>query len=1151
MSDFVHLHNHSDFSLQDGAQTVEMLCNRCDDLGMSTIALTEHGNLFSMLPFYKEARKKGLKPILGCEVYVAVTNHKEKKQISTSTGKKWGYNHLVLLVQNQIGYKNLIKLISIGYLDGFYYRPRIDKDLLRQYNEGLICTSGCLAGEVTNHAANGNYEEAKKAALQYAEIFPDRFYLELQNHKIPEEDRAREILIKLSKELGLPLVATNDCHYSMKDHWEAHDVLFCLGTDKMRTDTNRVQYEPEQFYIKSVDEMVKLFPGVPQALENTIKIAESCDVEIKMGEYHLPAFPIPKNDKNITPDEYLKQICIEGLKSKYPQITPEINQRLSFELNVIQKMGFAGYFLITQDFVKYAKNNDIPVGPGRGSAAGSLVAFCTGITNVDPIKYNLLFERFLNPERITMPDIDIDFCIEGRERVINYIKGQYGHDSVAQIITFGTMKAKSVLRDVGRVLGLSYGEVDKIAKMVPNELKMTLEKAEKMNPDLKKIEKLDNTHKDLMNFSKVLEGMHRHASTHAAGVVITPGPLTDYVPLFKNPSTGDIATQVDMNSLEDLGILKMDFLGLRNLTVIDKAVKMIKKNHNKLIEIEKISLEDPQVYKMFSNAKTTGVFQFESDGMREHLKNLKPTSIKDLIAMNALYRPGPMANIPKFISRKNGKTPIKYLHPSLEPVLKETYGIIVYQEQVMQISQIIGGFTLAQGDMLRRAMGKKKAKLMAAFKIDFVDGAAKKNIDKKVSVEIFDLLEKFAQYGFNKSHSTAYALVAYQTAWLKTHYPAEFFAANLSSEMFNTDRVVSLLSSAKRNNLTILPPNINTSYSDFRALNNENIAYGLAAVKNIGSKAADFLANYREKSGKYSNIFEICSIDSHTLNRKVFESLICSGACDELYKNRAELFDNIDLMLKWGQKQSMEAASGQESLFTSSTEDHDATYPTFVKVEGWTNEEALIKEKNVLGFYLSGSPLEKHQLDLDEFSNINLDKIPEKKPKTIKLGGIVQKINKRYDKKNRQWAIIELHGNIGKADVFVFSNVFEKYNNLLIEDECLFITGTPSNRDEEDDSLKLIAEKIYPLSNIRQTLSQSINILITPNHTMEDMLDKLKLLSKENAGQCSLMLHLKSENGGIQKIKSNEVKVSSNINFLKELRSVFDDKNVWIGAGER
>ena len=798
MSDFIHLHNHSDYSLQDGAQSVQMLCDRVDDLGMNSIALTEHGNLFSMIPFYQAAKKKGINPILGCEMYISVGSHTEKKQIVTSTGKKWGYNHLILLVQNEIGYKNLMKLVSIGYLEGFYYKPRVDKDLLRKYNEGLICTSGCLAGEINQYAANDDYDNAKKAAIEYSEIFPDRFYLEIQNHQIPEEYASHSILKRLSQDLNIPLVATNDCHYALKEHWEAHDVLFCLGTDKSRDDPNRLRYEPQQFYIKSTDEMYSLFKDIPQALENTLKIAESCNLEIPMGEYHLPVFPIPKDNGVNDGDSFLRLLCIQGLKKRYNNITNEIQQRLDFELNVIKKMGFAGYFLITQDFVKYAKNSHIPVGPGRGSAAGSIVAYCTGITDVDPIKYNLLFERFLNPERISMPDIDIDFCIEGREKVINYIKDQYGKESVAQIITFGTMKAKSVLRDVGRVLGLSYGEVDQIAKMVPNELKMTLEKAEKMNPELKKIASIDETHKELIDFSKVLEGMHRHASTHAAGVVIAPGPLTDYVPLFKSPSTGDISTQIEMTELEDLGLLKMDFLGLRNLTVINKAVLMIEKNHNLSVDISQIDLEDQKVYSMFADGRTTGIFQFESDGMREYLKQLKPTTIGDLIAMNALYRPGPMSNIPEFINRKNGASKIDYIHTSLEPILKETYGIIVYQEQVMQISQIIGKFTLAQGDMLRRAMGKKKADLMAGFKVEFVNGAVEQNIEKKLAVEIFDILEKFAKYGFNKSHSTAYAIVAYQTAWLKTHYPAEFMAANLSSEMADTEKVVKLIVSAKK-----------------------------------------------------------------------------------------------------------------------------------------------------------------------------------------------------------------------------------------------------------------------------------------------------------------------------------------------------------------
>jgi DNA polymerase-3 subunit alpha len=1146
MSDFIHLHNHSDFSLQDGAQSVEMLCNRCDDLNMGSIALTEHGNLFSMIPFYKEARKCGLKPILGCEMYVSVGNHTEKKQITTALGKKWGYNHLILLVQNETGYKNLIKLVSIGYLEGFYYRPRVDKALLKKYSEGLICTSACLAGEVNQYAAQNDYEGAKGVVLEYMEIFPDRFYLELQNHNIPEELASHAIIKKLSDELDVPLVATNDCHYALEEHWEAHDVLFCLGTDKNRDDPNRLRYEPKQFYIKSTDEMYHLFKDSPRALENTLKIAESCDLEITMGEYHLPTFPIPHKNSVGDGDGYLRKLCLNGLKKRYRDITPEIQKRLDFELEVIKKMGFAGYFLITQDFVKYAKDSHIPVGPGRGSAAGSIVAYATGITDVDPIKYNLLFERFLNPDRISMPDIDIDFCIEGREKVINYIKDRYGHDSVAQIITFGTMKAKSVLRDVGRVLGLSYSDVDRIAKMVPNELKITLEKAEKMNAELRKIASIDDTHRELMDFSKVLEGMNRHASTHAAGVVITPGSLTEYVPLFKNPSTGDIATQVEMGALEDLGLLKMDFLGLRNLTVINKTVLMVEKTRHDNIDIAKISLEDEVVYELFTQARTTGIFQFESVGMREYLKQLKPSCIGDLIAMNALYRPGPMANIPEFIARKSGNSKIDYIHPDLEPVLRETYGIIVYQEQVMQISQIIGGFTLAQGDMLRRAMGKKKADVMAAFKVDFIDGAVKRKYDKKMAVEIFDLLEKFAQYGFNKSHSTAYALVAYQTAWLKTHYPAEFISANLSSEMDDTDKVVKLLASAKKMGIEILPPDINTSYAEFHALNNTCIAYGMTAIKNMGSKAAQAVVEGREKSGAYNNIFDLCKINSHLINRKSIEALIQSGACDNLDGHRAQLFEIIDGALRWGQKMCEDALSSQENLFNADTTETVIAPPSLPNVDKWPTEECLRREKEIIGFYLSGNPLEKYFDDINEFANINLSEIPEKKPPNIRIGGIIQSVNSRYDKKNRPWAIVELSGTAGKADIFVFNDVYEKTKGILHEDRCVFIKGTPSDREEDGDILKMIAADIFPIEHAREKLSRHINILIDSAQDNEGLLESLKGLAEKNRGRCSLIFHLKANNGMIQRIRAGKISVSASKDFIRRLRDLFGDNHVWI-----
>ena len=858
----------------------------------------------------------------------------------------------------------------------------------------------------------------KKAALEYTEIFPDRFYLELQNHDIPEEKKSHVILKKLSKELGIPLVATNDCHYCLESHSDAHDALFCLGTGKDVYDQNRLRYEPGKFYVKSADEMYKIFPDTPDALENTVKIAEQCNVEIPLGEYHLPAYPV---DKDTSPDEYLKKLCHQGLKLRYNKLDSVISKRLEHELSIIKKMGYAGYFLITQDFVNYAKNTGIPVGPGRGSAAGSLVAYATGITDVDPLQYNLLFERFLNPERVTMPDIDIDFCIEGREKVIDYIKEKYGHKSVAQIITFGTMKAKSVIRDVGRVLGMSYAEVDSIAKLVPNELNIKLDKATKLNPELGATAKKSESHKNLMEYSKILEGCHRHASTHAAGVVIAPGPLTDYVPLFKNSSTNDIATQVDMNGLEDLGLLKLDFLGLRNLTVINKTLDLIRSRHNKKIEINKINLDDKNVYKnIFSSANTIGVFQFESDGMREYLTQLKPNCIEDLVAMNALYRPGPMANIPEFINRKQGKITncIYYIH-NLEKILKETYGIIVYQEQVIQISSDIGGFSLAESDMMRRAMGKKKTKLMASYKIQFIQGAKEKNVPEKVAIELFELLEKFTDYGFNKCHSVPYAMIAYQTAWLKNYYPIEFLTANISSNINDTNNVVKLIGDGKRMGITINPPDINLSDPDFTILDDTTMQYGLAAIKNVGYKASIQIADYRKKNGNYHNIFDLATSDTQQINKKVIESLILVGACQCLDKSRAELFNSIEKIINFSTKFYKNQNRNQESLFNS-TNDSKVHYPALESCEPWPVEKELKYEKELLGFYLSHNPLAQYEEDFIELSTIDSNGRNMFNSEEVRTGGIISNINLRYDKNGKQWSILTLDTLFGSLQIYVF-----------------------------------------------------------------------------------------------------------------------------------
>ena len=1142
MSEFVHLHNHTDYSLLDAAQSIDMMCDRLTDINMDSIAVTEHGNLFSLIPFYKQAKKNGIKPIMGCEVYVATGNHKDRH--IDKNAKKWNYHHLLLLVQNDTGLKNLIKLVSIGFLSGFYYKPRVDKELIREYSEGLICTSGCLAGEVNYYASIDDYDNAKRAALDYKDIFGDRFFLEIQNHGIKEELKSHKILSKLSTDLNIPLVATNDNHYAFEEHSESHDILFCCGMGKELSDSNRLRYEPRQFYIKTQDEMHKIFKNYPGAIENTCKISEMCNAEISMGSYHLPMFPIPGLDGEGDPDEYLRNLCLNGLKDRYNEITPTIQKRLDYELDIIKTMGFAGYFLITQDFVNYAKENHIPVGPGRGSAVGSIVSYASGITDLDPLKYNLLFERFLNPDRISMPDIDIDFCVNGRERVIDYIKSKYGKTSVAQIITFGTMKAKSSIRDVGRVMGMPYGQVDNIAKMIPNDPKMTIDKAMKLNKDLKNTYDENDTVRSLIDHSKVLEGMNRHASTHAAGIVIAPGPLTDYVPLYKNPSTNDITTQADMKSVEDLGLLKMDFLGLRNLTVIDKTLKIIKRRHNKEIDIRSIDLSDPKVFQLFAKGKTVGIFQFESSGMQEHLKSLQPEAFEDLIVMNSMYRPGPMGNIPEYIKRKHGKSEIKYLHPSLEEILKESCGIIVYQEQVMQIANTVGGFTLAQSDLMRKAMGKKKKRLMAGFKTDFVNGAKSNKINEKTAIEIFELLEKFAAYGFNKSHSAAYALIAYQTAWLKTYYPAEYYAANLSSDINDTDKVVKLIDDAKSLDVKVLAPDVKMSHPDFRVIDDQTISYGLAAIKNVGYKAAEDIAKSRDEHN-YSTIFDLCKIESTAVNKKTLESLILSGACDELDGHRAQQFESIDKVVHFGQLYNKQINKNQESLFGGDGVEIDIPTPALADAEEWSNDECLSREKELIGFYLSGNPLEPYETDLTDFEISSV----KGKDSELRLGGLISSSKLLFDKRNNQWAIITLERMSSKAEIFIFSDLYNQVKDLIHENSLIFVSGKLSNRQSEyDDVLKIIADDIIDIKRVRDKLSRHINVKLSYNQGNKDILSKIHSIAHSNKGHCRFVLNIESSTGYIQRIVSNDLNVSSSIELINQLRELLGDENVWIDS---
>ena len=1137
-SEFIHLHNHSDNSLLDGAQNVPSVLETITDLGMDSVALTEHGNLFGAVSFYKKAKDKNIKPIIGCEVYVAKGSRFQKDR-SSGMGQ---YNHLVLIAQNYQGYKNLMKIVTHGYLEGFYYKPRVDTEILQKYNEGIICLSACLKGILPETLIYNGLEAGKKVAEEYSSIFPGRYYIELQNHGIPEELQNIQLATKLAKEMNLPIIATNDAHYAKKEHYKAHDVHICIGTGKHLSDKNRLKYPGNEFYFKSQDEMFSLFKQFPEALENTRALTDSVDLEIPMEDYHLPWYSIPGDKKSKDIDEYLKTLCSKGLKIKYENINSEINNRLDYELSVIKKMGFASYFLITADFVEYAKKNKIPVGPGRGSAPGSIVSYALGITNIDPLKHNLIFERFLNPDRISMPDIDIDFCVERRGQVIDYLKSIYGEDSVTQIITFGKMNARAVIRDVGRVMSYSYSEVDKIAKMIPEGPKVTLDQALKQNSDLRSVSQTN--YKELIDNAKVLEGMTRHASIHAAGVVVAPGDLTDFVPLYRS-SQGDVTTQYDMKELESIGLLKMDFLGLRNLTVIDKTVDLIKKRFDKEIDIDKIDMEDPKVYELFAKGLTVGIFQFESAGMREFLKKLKPKGIDGLIAMNALYRPGPMQNIDRYIKRAHGKEKVEYVHPLLEEALKETYGIIVYQEQVMQIANIIAGFTLSEADEMRRAIGKKIRSLMDQMADKFVKGAVKNGLSKGKAKQIFELIDKFAQYGFNKSHSVAYSYIAYQTGWLKTHYTAEFMSANLTSEMNNTNKVVVLINECRKLDIKVHAPDINNSGINFEPVNDKEISFGLNAVKNVGVKALEQCIEVRNKHGKFQSIFDFISkVDQRLVNKKVLESLILAGAFDSLNENRAQLFEAVDLAINYGNQVDKQTNKNQINLFGDQEE--LVKVPDLPIIEDWDNQEKLSKEKEVLGIYVSGNPLIKYADIIEELSNYDFsEKQILKENSIVKIGGAVTNFKLHFDKKNQQMAFFNLDCLGGQAEAIIFHDAFDKYKEIIKDNNIVFLVGHTSTQNDFAD-LKLIVDEVIPINHAKKVLKLTeVNIRL-PKNSSKDLMNEIVELANGNKGDHSFVVHIPGENSKERTIVSKKIKVSNNNQFLVLLRDLLGESNVWI-----
>ena len=1076
---FSHLHVHTEYSLLDGSNKIKEYVARVKELGMNSAAITDHGVMYGVIDFYREAKKNGIKPILGCEVYVA-PNSRFDREI---TGGEDRYYHLVLLAENNTGYSNLMKIVSKGFVDGYYYKPRVDKSLLREYHEGIIALSACLAGEVPRYISKGLYDNAKKAALEYQEIFgKDNFFLELQDHGIPEQGIVNQRLLQMSEELGIELVATNDVHYTYAEDEKPHDILLCIQTGKKLQDENRMRYEGGQYYVKSPEEMANLFPYALQALENTQKIADRCDVEIEFGVTKLPKYDVPDG---MTSWEYLNKLCYEGLERRYENPPEELRERLKYELDTIQHMGYVDYFLIVWDFINYAKRHDIAVGPGRGSAAGSIVSYCLEITNIDPMRYQLLFERFLNPERVSMPDIDVDFCFERRPEVIDYVMRKYGKDRVVQIVTFGTLAARGVIRDVGRVMDLPYAFVDNIAKMIPQELNITIDKALKMNSELRSTYESDEQVKYLIDMCKRLEGLPRHSSMHAAGVVISQKSVDEYVPLSR-ASDGTIVTQFTMTTLEELGLLKMDFLGLRTLTVIQNAVNLAKQK-NPDFQIDKIDYNDQAVLDYIGTGKTDGIFQLESAGMKGFMKELKPHSLEDIIAGISLYRPGPMDFIPQYIKGKNDASSITYDCPQLEPILAPTYGCIVYQEQVMQIVQALAGYTLGRSDLLRRAMSKKKGDVMQKERQIFVygdeetgvPGCIKNGIDEKTANKIYDEMIDFAKYAFNKSHAAAYAVVSYQTAFLKYYYPVEYMAALMTSVIENPSKVAAYIYACRQMNIKILPPDINRGYADF-SVDEGNIRYGLAAIKSIGKPIIQTIVEERKEYGEFKNLEDFISRMStrEALNKRAIENFIKAGALDCLGGTRKQFMSIYIQIVDHVNQEKKYSMTGQMSLFDLVSEEEKSDFQIQLpKVGEYAKETKLAFEKEVLGVYISGHPLEEYEeqwqkaisattldFQLDEESNHS--KVHDGAREI--LGGFITEKTMKATKTNQMMAFVTLEDLLGTVEVVVFPRDYEKNRNLLEVDRKVFIKGRVS--EEDDKPSKLICEKVVPFNQIKREL---------------------------------------------------------------------------------
>ncbi len=1173
---FTHLHVHTEYSLLDGSSKIKEITKRAAELGMDSLAITDHGVMYGVIDFYKAAKEAGIKPVLGCEVYVAPGSRFDKE---AGTGED-KYNHLVLLAENNTGYQNLMKIVSRGFTEGFYYKPRVDKELLREFHEGIIATSACLAGEVQRYLARGMYEEAKRVALYYQDIFgKDNFFLELQDHGIAEQHYVNPQLLRMSEETGIELICTNDVHYTYADDADAHDILLCIQTGKKVTDENRMRYTGGQYYLKSPEEMAELFKYAPQALANTEKIAKRCNVEIEFGVTKLPRFAVPEGFTSWT---YLNYLCYEGLKKRYPQQAADISveefvrlakeesvedrkdvvikiaedtnnifQRLAYELSVIYSMGYVDYFLIVWDYINFAKRHDIPVGPGRGSAAGSIVSYCLEITDLDPIKYSLIFERFLNPERVSMPDIDVDFCYERRQEVIDYVVEKYGKDCVSQIVTFGTMAARAVIKDVGRVLDLPYAMVDNIAKMVPREIGITIDKALAENPDLKSEYENNEVVKDLIDKSKRLEGLPRHASMHAAGVLICGKPVEDYVPLSTG-SDGAVVAQFVMTTLEELGLLKMDFLGLRTLTVIKDAENLIKK-HNKGFSIHDIDYSDKGVFDAISTGKCDGIFQLESAGMKSFMKELKPRSLEDLIAGISLYRPGPMDFIPQYIKGKNNQDSVTYACPQLEAILKPTYGCIVYQEQVMQIVRDLAGYSWGRSDLVRRAMSKKKAYVMEQERKNFiygnpdegVKGCVNNGIDEKVAGKIYDDMIDFAKYAFNKSHAACYAVVSFQTAYLKTYYPVEFMAALMTSVIDNTSKVAGYIYACKQMNIGILPPDVNESQMEF-TVENGKIRFAMAAIKSLGRPTIQAILKERGENGSFISMQDFVTRMSHALNRRAIENFVKAGAFDTFGHTRKSMMIVSESMLDSAIKHNKDSMTGQMSLFDFAAEEDKKAFEIRIPdVAEYTKEELLGYEKEILGVYVSGHPLDEYTGMVNKYiTNVSSDfevddELGETKARDgaiATIGGLITEKTIKTTKKGQLMAFLTVEDVVGTVEVVVFPNSFTANRVVIDHAEKVFVTGKV--QANVDENAKLICDKVVDFASIPRKLW----IRFASLSDYEDKKDELYGILYNSDGKDTVVIYCTKENKRLTLPASRTIRVDSEL--IQKLQSMYGEKNV-------